>query len=136
VFTGTSGPFGYGYDGYGYGFAGAALFGYYDPFDPFAISYLGPALFAGDSFATVTTSGSSEQGTLRLKVKPEKAEIYVDNGRVGRVSDFSFFHRLHLDAGIHRIELRAPGYEPLVVNVRIEPGATATYLGTLDKTPR
>lgn len=36
-----------------------------------------------------------------------------------------------LDAGAHRIEVRADGYEPLVLTARIIAGRTTTYRGAL-----
>jgi hypothetical protein len=41
---------------------------------------------------------------------------------------------LKIEAGTHRIEIRAPGYETLAFDVRIEPGKTTTYKGELKKT--
>ncbi len=67
-------------------------------------------------------------------MNPDKAKIYVDGGLVGSVYDYAgLFHRLHLEAGVHRVELRADGYETLTLNVRIERGQTMTYKGKLEK---
>jgi hypothetical protein len=137
-------PDGYLYSPYGYyGYSGisrAALFGFYDPFDPFGNDPLSPAFFAiggGGGGYTSTSSNDQNEGALRLKVKPDKAKIYVDGALVGSVYDYvGLFHKLHLEAGVHRVELRAAGYDTLTVNVRIERGQTMTYTGTLQKTAR
>jgi hypothetical protein len=129
----------YGYYGYS-GLAGAALLGFYDPFDPFANEPFSPAFIpiggAGGGY-TSTSSNDENKGALRLKVTPDKAKIYVDGGLVGSVYDYvGLFHKLHLEAGVHRVELQAPGYETLTLNVRIERGQTMTYKGKLEKAAR
>ena len=129
------------YDYYGYsGIAGAALFGFYDPFDPFANVPFSPAFFplgGGGGGYTSTSSHDENEGALRLKVSPDKAKIYVDGGLVGSVYDYAgLFHKLHLEAGVHRVELRAAGYETLTLTVRIERGQTMTYKGKLEKAAR
>ena len=108
----------WGYNG-GYGYYG----GYYDPW------YGGyPTYPQGSSY----TSG--DEGALRLKIKPKEGEVYVDGYYVGIVDDFDgIFQRLHLDSGAHRIEVRAPGYEPLAFDVHITADHTITYQGELKK---
>jgi hypothetical protein len=67
-------------------------------------------------------------------VKPDKASVYLDGESVGLVNEYDgLFHKLHLDAGNHRVEIRAPGYRTLTFNVRIEADHTETYRGELDK---
>jgi hypothetical protein len=68
-------------------------------------------------------------------VKPYDAEVYVDGALVGKASQFEgVFHKLRLEEGVHRLELRASGYQSLTVNVRIEAGESMTYRGSLEKT--
>jgi len=77
-------------------------------------------------------------GHLRLKVKPEQAEVFVDGYFVGLVDQFDgVFQRLHIEPGAHRIEFRADGYgyEPLTYDVLIQPDRTMTYTGALKPTP-
>jgi len=114
---------GYGYGGYG-GFFG----GYYDPwYDPWYGAY--PTY--GGGYQT-----PSDEGALRLKIKPKDAEVYVDGYFEGAVDDFDgIFQRLHLDAGVHRIEVRAAGYEPLTFEVRISADHTTTYQGEMRRIP-
>ena len=107
----------YGYGGY-YG-------GYYGAYDPW--------------FGWYPTYGSSsvdfdEDGALKLKVKPAEAAVYVDGYYVGIVDDFDgLFQRLPLEPGPHRIEIRAPEYQPLSFDVMIEPDHTTTFRGELVK---
>ncbi len=136
------GYYGPGYGGYG-GYYGAG-YGYYDPwggyggyggyyggyYDPWYGGY--PAYpqggYGADTF--------DDEGKLRLKLKPRDAEVYVDGYYAGVVDDFDgIFQRLHLDSGPHRIEVRAPGYEPLVFEVRITPDHTTTYQGEMKRIP-
>lgn len=115
---GYGGLFGYGYgSSYGYG-------GYYDPWYGGYPSY-------GQSGATSTYQ---DEGTLKLKIKPREAEVYVDGYYVGIVDDFDgLFQRLRIETGPHRVEVHAPGYEPLAFDVRISPDHATTYQGELKK---
>jgi hypothetical protein len=77
-------------------------------------------------------------GRLRLKVKPEHAEVFVDGYFVGLVDQFDgVFQRLHIEPGPHRVEFRADsyGYEPLTYDVLIQPDRKITYTGALKPTP-
>jgi hypothetical protein len=104
---------------------------FYGAFDPFAVDFG----YAGPLVGTTTTPTKDEKGVLHLSVKPHDAEVYVDGGLVGKANQFEgVFHKLRLEAGVHRVELRAPGYAPLVVNVRIQAGESMTYRGALEKT--
>src|SRR5215471_3466665 len=118
------------YDPWLYAYGGLAGIPFYGVFDPFAagFGFTGPTVWT-------TTPVKEEKGVLRLRVKPRDAEVYVDGGLVGQVNQFeSLFHKLRLEAGVHRVELRAPGYQPLIFNARIVAGESMTYSGTLEKT--
>jgi hypothetical protein len=129
--------FGYSYryssywmPGYGYGFG---YFGY-DPFlfggyyDPYAYAY-GQAASGG--YGTGRYHGA---GALRLKVRPANAQVYIDGYYVGVVDSFDgMFQRLDLDAGSHRVEVRAEGYETATFDVMLTPGETVTYKGELKR---
>jgi hypothetical protein len=121
-------PWGY-YDPYGYGY-----FGGYDPMmDPYGYGGIEP--YGGGYYSQGGSSSRSfEQASLRLKIKPRDATVYVDGYAAGIVDEFDgVFQRLHLDAGPHRIEIRAPGYETLTFDVRLDPDHTTTYTGELKK---
>lgn len=135
------GPFGFGYgDAFGLGFGGvmpmygSAMFGPIG-YDPYAPSDPADSTFV--PLGSDSSSSTEKPGGLRLKVKPDAAAVYVDGEYVGAVRQFDgLFHKLHLDAGNHAVELRAPGYESLAFHVRIEADRTETYRGALDKAPR
>jgi hypothetical protein len=116
--------YGLGY-GLGYGF-GYGYFGY----DPYLY---GPGYYGSPSYSAGGYS-SQQRGTgnLRLRVQPADAEVYVDGYFVGTVNDFNgMFQRLNVDAGPHRIELRAEGFETVEFEVLVTPGETITYRGQL-----
>ena len=96
---------GYGYSGYGYpGYGGGS------------------------------TTSDYGYGALKLKVKPNDAQVYVDGYFSGLVDDYDgMFQKLNLEAGPHHIEIRAEGYEPLAFDVRIEYDDTTTYRGEMLK---
>ena len=67
-------------------------------------------------------------------MNPSDASVYVDGYYVGIVDDFDgLFQKLHIETGAHRVEVRAPGYEPLVFDIRISPDHSTTYQGELKK---
>jgi len=116
--------------------------GYYDPWW-FGAGYMG--MYSGyydpwyGGYPTNTQSSSStygDEGALKLKIKPREAEVYVDGYFVGIVDDFDgLFQKLRVESGAHRVEVRAPGYETLVIQVRIAADETTTYHGELKKIP-
>jgi hypothetical protein len=124
-------PGGYygGYYGsyYPWSYGGLGLGGYYG-------GYYDPWFDGG--YQGYYSGGADYEGRLRLKVKPKEAQVFVDGYFAGIVDDFDgVFQRLHIETGPHRIELRADGYEPLSLEVRIQPGRTLTYKGELKKLP-
>lgn len=71
-------------------------------------------------------------GDVRLKVSPRHAAVYVDGYYAGIVDDFDgFFQRLTLEVGPHEIEIEAPGFEPLVYDVYVDPSRTVDLHGDL-----
>ena len=79
---------------------------------------------------------ASDLGELRLRVSPRWADVYVDGFYAGTVDQFDgVFQSLKLESGPYLIEIVAPGYEPLEVNVRISPGEKVTYRGDLRREP-
>lgn len=111
---------------YPWGWGGLGLGGYYGYYDPWSWGY--------DPYTPSAGYWSGPEGSLKLKVSPRQAEVYVDGYYAGSVDDYDgAFQRLHLEPGPHRIEVRLQGYEPLAFEVRIPPGRTVTYKGTLER---
>ena len=103
-------PYGYGsygYPAYGYGSYGYPAYGY-----PYAYGVRPYRAYGG----------------VRITDAPRDAEVLVDGYYAGIVDDFDgVFQHLDLEAGPHRIEIRARGYQPIAFDVRVEPGQTITY---------
>jgi hypothetical protein len=133
----------YYYPGYGFGL-GFYDFGWYDPsfyagtYGGYPGSYGGG--YAGGGYAGggyqsgsgISAYGRGPTGALRLKIKPRDAQVYVDGYFVGVIDSFDgAFQKLDIDAGGHRIEIKAPGHEPISLDVLITPGETVTYKGDL-----
>jgi hypothetical protein len=113
-------PWGYAYGGgLGLGIYDGFYGGYYGAYDPW---YGFSPVYVPSSYAR------NESGSIRLKVKPSNASVYVDGYYVGVVDDFDgTFQRLHLEPGPHRLEIRSADYEPLSLDVWITEDLTITY---------
>ena len=112
----------------GYGF-GLGYFAY-DPLMFGGYDYYGGGY--GGGYSSGGYSSDYDLGNLRLKVDPNEAQVYVDGYFVGPVDSFDgIFQKLGLEAGAHRIELRAEGYETVQFEVLITPGETVTYKGEM-----
>lgn len=74
-------------------------------------------------------------GLLRFAVTPGTAQVFVDSYYVGTVDDINAQNVLTLEAGPHRIEIRAPQYRTITVDVRILPYETVTYRAALEPIP-
>ena len=69
-------------------------------------------LRGGGAIRRLRLRGSHDTGSLRLKIKPREAQVYVDGYLVGNVDSFDGrFQKLGIESGGHRIELKADGYE-------------------------
>jgi hypothetical protein len=112
---------GYGYSGYGYGCYGYG--GYGDPY-----------VYGGGYGGGYSQYRTDEEGSIRLKVKPQDAKVYVDGYFVGVVDSFDgVFQKLSLTGGGHHIEVKADGYQSAEFDALITPGQTVTYQGELKK---
>jgi hypothetical protein len=106
-----------------------ALGSYQDPLSSGYYGYAGYPTYAPDPF-----DAAGPTGGLRLRVEPQDAEVYVDGYFAGIVDDFNGrFQQLKLTADAHRIEVRAPGYQPLIFDVSIQPRHTTEYRGALQR---
>ncbi len=131
--------------GYGYGFGYMAYdpflfggFGYPDYYGGYDDPYYGGGYSGGGYYGGGGGYSSRESqvyrgvGSLRLKVKPGHAQVFVDGYFVGTIDSFDgVFQRLNVEGGSHKIELRADGYETTQFDVMIIPGETITYKGDM-----
>ena len=122
-------PFGYYYPSYGFGL------GYF--YDPWMWGYASPYSYGGGGgYYSGAYYGRNYRdiGSIRLKVKPEHGQVYVDGYYVGEVDSFDgVFQKLSLESGTHRIEIRAEGFETEQFEVLVVPGETITYKGDLKR---
>jgi hypothetical protein len=71
-------------------------------------------------------------GAISFALTPGDAAVYVDGNFVGDARSFGDTTQpLSLTAGTHRIELDAPGYEPVAFEVNVVPGQLIPYEGSL-----
>ncbi|MEO5897899.1 MAG: PEGA domain-containing protein [Vicinamibacterales bacterium] len=131
---------GYGYGNYGYGRwmpgYGFGLGYFYDPFaygmySPYDTGYGYGGGYGGQGYSQ-SYGRSRATGQLRLKVKPEHGQVYVDGYYVGDVDSFDgVFQRMPIEAGTHRVEIRAAGFQPVTFDVMVIAGETVTFKGEL-----
>ena len=66
-------------------------------------------------------------GGVRITEAPPDAQVFADGYYVGIVDDFDgTFQHVNLEAGQHRIEVRAGGIPPISFDVYVQPGRTIT----------
>jgi len=129
--------FGFGYGvrrlgvGYGAGFYGLAydhplLCG--DMIDCYAAPVPG-ALDVAPTYDAAAPPSPDEAATIVLQVQPTSAQVFVDGEFVGTVDDLQ--SAVTVAPGVHRVEFRAPGFDPIVVDIRVAPGGRITYRATL-----
>jgi hypothetical protein len=116
------------YDPWGFGSFGLGYF-YYSPWT------WGPA-YGYPAYPYYSGGYGYDVGRVRLKVQPRDAEVWVDGYYAGTVDDFDgIFQALKLDSGGYRIEVRKPGFETLVFDVRVQPDRTITFRGEMKEVP-
>lgn len=102
---------------------------------PYTYSYSYPIMVYGyraPREAVMVAPGSPYYGGVALEMTPADADVYVDGTYAGRVEDFDGTTQpLTLTAGMHEIAVQAPGFEPMRVNVEVQPGQVIPYRGDL-----
>jgi hypothetical protein len=79
-------------------------------------------------------SSDANMGGVSFDITPGTAELFVDDTLVGTVGQFTpTTQPLGLEAGHHRVEVRAPGYQTLRFDVDIIAGQVIPYQGTLTR---
>lgn len=116
------------YGGYGFGLGYFYdPFGYYGYYSPYNYDY-----YSGGGSGRYSYNSGGAVGQLRLKVNPKHGQVYVDGYFAGEVDNFDgTFQRLSIEAGSHKVEIRAEGFETVTFDVMVTPGETVTYKGTL-----
>jgi len=139
------GGYGYvSYDPWRYGVSRYSLWRYgswYNPYDPYCY---GSGYWPCDSFSVGGGGGYSSSskdedkdeafGSVRLRVSPAHAKVFVDGALVGVVDDFDgLSNHLKLSMGTHLVEIKADGYETFVPQITITANKTTTVRGSLKK---
>ncbi len=128
-----------GWNRYGYG-------SWHSPYlyDPYGYSggpwpyYWGPSGYARlsreDIGAERDTEPTEPMGSLRLRVSPRNAKVYVDGALAGIVDEFDgLTSHLRIPAGRHQLEFRLDGYETTAMEVTVEDGKTRTERASLKR---
>ncbi len=137
--------YGYGYNPYWSWYYGSCGWDYWGFGNPYYCSPGGPfyswgmwtwpmGMYSGywNDYAAGGTYTTSEKGSIKLKVKPKEAEVYVDGTYYGQVDHYDgAFQHLDLSSGTHKVEIRANGYQTLQIEMRVLPGKTVTYTGEM-----
>jgi hypothetical protein len=138
------GGYGYvSYDPWRYGTSRYSLWRYgswYDPYDPYCYggNYWPCDSYSGGGGSSSSKRGDDESseltGSVRLKVSPANAKVYVDGTLVGLVDDFDgLTGHLKLTMGTHLVEIKAEGYDTLIPEITIAEGRVTTVRGSLKK---
>lgn len=132
------GGYGYvSYDPWRYGTSRYSMWRYGDWYDPYCYGYWPcNAYWGGGSGSSSRSDEESEEatGSVRLRVSPAHAKVYVDGVLVGVVDDFDGLSgHLKLTLGTHLVEIKADGYETFVPEITIAEGKTTTVRGSLKK---
>jgi hypothetical protein len=111
-------------------------FGIYSGYPvPYTYSYPYPVEVYGSGAPrseVVITPGTTAYGGVALEITPADADVWVDGEYAGKVQDFDGTTQpLTLTPGTHRVEVQAPGYEPMTVDVGIQAGQVIPYRGDL-----
>jgi hypothetical protein len=70
-------------------------------------------------------------GGVSLEITPDGVGVFVDGSYVGPVGEFGPARPLTLPPGPHRIEVRAPGFNTITLEVTITPGEVIPFRGVL-----
>jgi hypothetical protein len=101
---------------------------------PYAYSYPYPVPVYGYGAPreVMINPGAPAYGGVALDITPPDADVWVDGQYAGKVQDFDGTTQpLTLTPGTHRIQVSAPGYEPMTVDVGIQAGQVVPYRGDL-----
>lgn len=73
-------------------------------------------------------------GGVSFEITPEDAEVFVDGRQIGQAGDFGpSAPPLDLNAGHHRVEIRAPGYRTMSFDADVVAGQVIPVQGALQR---
>ena len=102
---------------------------------PFGIGYGGYAPYetAPNAAQSSGIAPAADSGLVRLSGTPGEAQVLVDSYFVGTLADIEAVRPLTIEAGPHRLEIRAPGYQSTAIDIRVTPHEMLTYRAALDR---
>jgi len=102
---------------------------------PYAYAYPYPVPvygYAAPSAPVMVGPNSMTYGGVALEITPGDASVYVDGEYAGLVQDFDGTRQtLTLVNGRHRVDVSAPGYQPMSFDVDVYPGQIVPFRGDL-----
>jgi len=137
-----SGGFGWGVGFYGYSpwlYAGTCWgwghYGaWYDPYGYCFDPYWGVSYGYSGGGAAPEPKYKETTGSVRLRVSPSTAKVYIDNALAGTVDEFNGLNdHLTIEGGHHDLKLVADGYQTYTGDINIEIGRTNTVRVSLKK---
>jgi len=76
----------------------------------------------------------SAHGGISFEITPDSAAVFVDGTYMGTAGEFgTTAEPLGLDAGRHRVEIRAAGHRTMTFEADVRPGEVIPYQGTLQR---
>ena len=75
-----------------------------------------------------------QPASVRIDVRPDNADLFVDNRYLGVAGNFSGLRRLPLHSGPHLLEIRKPGYDSLAITLTAYAGQSITVSQTMRPT--
>ncbi len=76
-----------------------------------------------------TPTAATQTAEVDIESSVPNAEVYVDGAFVGSAP----LHAFHLTAGVHAVEVRAPGYQTWKRDLAVAPNAVSRVVAQLDK---
>ncbi|HYM21779.1 MAG TPA: PEGA domain-containing protein [Vicinamibacterales bacterium] len=143
----------YAYDpyydyGYGYSYPSYPSYGSYPAYpQTYGNTYVAPGGngYVQSNFPPAGSSNGSVQpqqqapsnqnmGGVSFEITPSDAKIYVDGIEMGTVGQFTPMSQpLGIDAGRHKIEIRAQGYHTITFDADIVAGQVIPYQGQMQR---
>lgn len=76
----------------------------------------------------------SSEGGVSFEITPGNAEVFVDGSFVGTAGEFDpTTEPLGVNAGRHRVEIRASGYRTMTLDADVRAGEVIPFRGTLQR---
>jgi hypothetical protein len=95
---------------------------------------MGDPGYSGYGVSAAAPKSKSTTGSVRLRVAPSTAKVYIDDALAGTVDDFNgLTNHLEIEGGPHVLKLVADGYRTYMGDFKVETGRTVTVRIDLKK---